>query len=187
VKSRRILVGLALLATAGMCACSASQAPNNGGPGNGQTNVPAPTAATSQGATPAAAAPSPTPSGVQDLVISSTEKGDLTAAFVAFKGISLSDIAGADPTPGTTYYAYDAATDTYWALASFTPSSTASQNVQVGFQDGGAQGMFKKVGAGAWQVQQGAIPAWCAESKFFPLPVMAVWLMPTTRPAGLGC
>jgi hypothetical protein len=183
VHSRGMLLVLALLATAGMTACSAARAPSSAGPGNGQTTAPRATAAGSQ----SAVAPSPSPTGVQNLVISSSEKGDLTAAFVALKGIPLSDIAGAGPTPGSVYYAYDPATDTYWALAGFETSSTAPFDVQVNFQDGGNMGMFRKAGAGAWQVQLGAVPPWCAESTFFPLPVLAAWSMPTSKPAGLGC
>jgi len=184
-KSRGILAGIAVLAAAGMTACSANGTPSSSGQTNVQTTTPATTA--SAAAAQSAAAPSPTPSGIQNLVISTAEKSDLASAFVALKGISLSDLSGGGPTPGSTYYAYDPATNTYWALASFEPSSAASQSVLVGFQDGGSMGMFRKTGAGSWQVELGGIPAWCAESQFFPLPVLAAWSMPTTKPAGLGC
>src|SRR5215469_2121644 len=103
VNSRGMLVGLALLATAGMSACSANRTPSNTGPGTGQTTTSAPVAAPS--ATPTA------PRRVQNLVITTAEKGDLTAAFVAVKGIPLADIAGDGPTPGSVYYAYDPAAD----------------------------------------------------------------------------
>jgi hypothetical protein len=184
VNRRGIVVGLALLATVGMTACSANRTPSGAGPTTAQTSVPAANAAASQ----SAAAPSPTPTGIQNLVISSAGKSDLTTAFVAFKGISLSDIAGGGPTAGSVYYAYDPSTDTYWALADFATSSTASMQVQVNFQDGGSIGMFRRAGAaGAWHVQLGGIPEWCSESTFFPLPVLAAWSIPTTKPAGLGC
>src|SRR5215472_6531891 len=74
VNSRVMLVGLAMLATAGMAACSANQTPNSAGPNNGQTTAPAATAAASQ----PAAVPSPAPTGIQNLVISSAGKSDLT-------------------------------------------------------------------------------------------------------------
>src|SRR5215467_16275946 len=129
VNSRRaMLISLALLATAGMSACSANRTPSNAGPPSGQATAPAATAAA---ASQSAAAPSPTPTGIQNLVISSAEKSQLTAAYVASKSISLSDLAGGGPEAGSVYYAYDPSTDTYWALASFAPSSTASLNVQV--------------------------------------------------------
>jgi hypothetical protein len=179
--SRGMLVGLALLATAGMTACSANRTPSNN-----QTAAAA-SAAASHGASPAATTPSATPTGIQNLVITSAEKSQLTAAFVALKGIPLSDVAGANPTPGSVYYAYDPATNTHWALADFETSGTAPFDVMVNFQDGGGMGMFRQTGADAWQVQLGAVPPWCAESKFFPLPVLAAWSMPTSKPAGLGC
>lgn len=182
--SRGILVGLALVATAGMTACSANRTPTSAGPGSGQTA----TASTAASQPADASSVSATAQGgVQNLVITSAEKSQLTAAFVALKGISLSDIAGAGPTAGSVYYAYDPSTDTYWALAGFETSTTAPFDVQVNFQDGGNTGMFRKAGAGAWQVQLGGVPPWCAESTFFPLPVLAAWSMPTSKPAGLGC
>ena len=176
VKCRAILVGLALMATAGMAACSANRTPGSDAPGNSQTTAPAATAAASQ----QAAAPSPTPTGIQNLVISSAEKSQLAAAYVASKSISLSDLAGGGPAAGSVYYAYDPSTDTYWALASFAPSSTASLNVQVGFQDGGSYGMYKKAGSGSWQVQQPGFPEICGEAKFFPQAVLTAWGISTS-------
>jgi len=182
VNSRAILVGLALLASAGMSACSANRTLSSTGPPAGQTTTPAATAAA---ASQSAAAPSPTPTGIQNLVISSAGKSQLTAAYVALKGISLSDIAGGGPTAGSVYYAYDPATGTYWALATFAPSSTASLNVQVGFQDGGEIGMFRKAGGGAWQAQIGEFPPYCGEVKYFPAAVLTAWSISATP--GLGC
>jgi hypothetical protein len=200
VNSRGMLVGLALLATAGMTACSATRTPGAGGPNNAQTTAPAASAAASEGASPAASAaasrgappaaatPGATPTapgGVQNLVITSAERSQLTAAFVALKGIPLTDVAGADPTPGSVYYAYVPATRTYWALAHFEPSAMAPFDVKVNFQDGGGIGMFQKTGAGAWHVQFGGVPTWCTEPKFFPLAVLAAWSR--SAPPGLTC
>jgi hypothetical protein len=100
---------------------------------------------------------------------------------------TLSNGSAATAASAAVYYAYDPATDTYWALAEFEPSATASFNVQVNFQDGGGIGMFRKAVSGDWQAQLGSVPPWCAESQFFPLPVLAAWSMPTSKPAGLGC
>jgi hypothetical protein len=102
------------------------------------------------------------------------------------RGISLSDVAGAGPTAGSVYYAYDPSTDTYWALATFAASSTASMNAQVGFQDGGGTGMFKKAGAtGAWQATRGSFPEICGEVTYFPAAVLTAWSI--SKPAGIGC
>jgi hypothetical protein len=179
-KSPGILVGLAMLATAGLAACSTNGTPSSAGPGNGQTTTVAASANANAAASQPAAAPSPTPTGIQNLVISSAEKSDLTAAYVASKSISVSDLAGGGPTAGSVYYAYDPSTDTYWALASFAPSSTASLNVQVGFQDGGSYGMYKRAGSGSWQVEQPGFPEICGEAKFFPQPVLTAWGISTS-------
>lgn len=139
-----LVVGTALLAAAGMCGCAANQTPNVTGRGNGQL---ATSAATASGpaAAPSGGAPNTTtgPSAVQNLVISSTEKSELTAAFVAYKRISLSDILGPDPMSGSVYYACDPATEIYWAMASFATSSTAS---------------FKRAGELPGWRQHGAVP-----------------------------
>lgn len=183
-----IVVSLGLMATLSMAACGASKPPNSAGGGNGHTVAPA--ASPSHSASPPAVTPSTTPDrpgGVENLVISSAGKNGLTAAYVARRGISLADIGGGGPVPGSVYYAYDRATDTYWALAVFEPSSTASLDVQVGFQDGGGIAMYRKVGAGAWQLGNPGVPAFCGEVKFFPLAVLTAWSMPTTAPPGLTC
>jgi hypothetical protein len=134
-------------------------------------------------ATPSASATGP--GGIRNLLISSAALSELTEAFVAYKGIPLSDVSGAGPVPGSVYYAYDAATDIHWALAHFEPSSKAPLNVQVSFQDGAAEAMFRKAGAGSWEVQAASEPDICAYLKFFPLAVLMAWSMSTSPPAGM--
>jgi hypothetical protein len=107
-------------------------------------------------------------------------RGQLTAAFVAYKRISPSDVAGTFPR--SVYYAYDPATGTYWALAQFRGSGTESFNVQVSFQDGGNYGMFRKTAAGTWQAQDPGFPPVCGEVKFFPHRVLKAWSLPTRPP-----
>jgi hypothetical protein len=120
-------------------------------------------------------------------MVSTHVRSELTAAYVALRGIKTSDVAGASTTPGSVYYAYDPATHTYWAQAHFEPSATASQQVQVNFQDGGSFGLFKKVGTGPWQAVIGGEPGVCAELRFFPKAVLAVWLLPTAPPQQNMC
>jgi hypothetical protein len=112
-------------------------------------------------------------------------RSELAAAYVAFRRISRSDVAGF--VPGGVYYAYDHATSTYWALASFVPSRTAPMKVLVSFQDGGDTGLFIKAGPGGWQVQRGAEPVYCVEVKFFPRAVLKAWALPTKAPRGVDC
>jgi hypothetical protein len=180
-KSRGILAGIALLAVAGVSACS-----TNGTPGSGQVTVTTTIPGTTASAAAAQSVTPSTASGIQNLAISAAGKSDLTAAYVASKGISVSDISGGGPMPGSVYYAYDPSTDTYWALADFQPSSTASQNAQVGFQDGGSYGMYRKAGSSSWQVQQPGFPPICEEVKFFPQAVLMAWSISTNLPPACG-
>jgi hypothetical protein len=186
ISSRRaMLVSLSGLATVCMAACTAHPAGNAAAnPSNGQTTTPAASAAASPPAAGSSAAPT-LQGGVQNLVISDAVRSQLTAAFVAHYGISQSDVAGTYP--GTVYYAYDPATDTYWAAAQFMPSSTAPMNVLVEFQDGGNFGMFQKSGSGPWQLSIAGDPPSCSYPKFFPQAVLMAWSLPTSIPTGLHC
>ena len=194
LNSRGLLVGLVVLTTVGVSACSANPAPGNAGTADGQT-IPAATAAVkppaaTTAASPPAGTPSATPTspeGVRDLVITSAEKSELTATYVAFRRISPSDVSGGGPVPGSVYFAYIPATYSYWALARFEPSSTASLNAQVGFQDGGNIGMFWKAGAGSWHIASGGIPTVCGELAWFPPVVLTAWALPTSPPTGMSC
>lgn len=110
---------------------------------------------------------------VQNLVATAPVKAALTTAFVSFKQIPATDISGTSP--NSVYYAYDPSTMTYWAFADFVPSSQASQQVDVGMQDGGSMGLFKMQNGGAWQVTTGSVPPICAARTFFPATVLAGW------------
>jgi hypothetical protein len=121
--------------------------------------------------------------GFQNLLATPAVQSALLAAYVAMKRIPASDVAGTRP--DSVFYGYDKATDTYWAMAGYEPSSKASQDVQVNFQDGGDFGLFKRVGAGPWQASLGGMPGICVELRFFPKPVLAAWSLPITHPAGM--
>jgi hypothetical protein len=118
-------------------------------------------------------------------MVTSAVRSQLTAAYVALRQISASDVSGTQP--NSVYYAYDQATNTYWAMADFMPAKTAPQNVLVNFQDGGSTGLYTKIGSGPRQVRHGGIPAVCVESEFFPKSVLAAWAISTNRPPGLNC
>jgi len=123
--------------------------------------------------------------GIRNLVISSAVRSELTAAYVAYRRISPSDVAGTRP--GSVHYAYDPATDTYWALANFAPSGTASLRVKVGFQDGASWGFLTKVGSGPWKAHAGGEPVVCLEVRFFPRAVLTAWSLPTDTAIVGGC
>ncbi len=115
----------------------------------------------------------------QNRVISSTERSALTAAFVAYKGISITDVLGGGPVQGSVYYAYDPATDTYWAAAYFMPSSAASPSALGALDNGGRIAMYRKAGAGVWQVQTASTSLTCEAPHFFPQAVLVAWSLPT--------
>jgi hypothetical protein len=114
--------------------------------------------------------------GIRNLTISNAVLREWTAAYAAVRRISRSDIAGTEP--DTVHYAYDQATDTYWALAEFAPSLKAPFRVLVGFQDGVSWGFFTKVGSGPWKAQIGGEPVYCLEVRFFPRAVLTAWALP---------
>jgi hypothetical protein len=180
--SRRTLASLGLLAAVGVAGCTASSTSGPAASGHGRSATPAATTAVSPGAASGSAPAGP--GGVRNLAVSRGVRSELTAAYVDYRGISLSDVAGTRP--WRVYYAYDPATGTYWAEAYFAPSSRASFQVSVGFQDGASIGLFTRAGNGSWQVQLGEEPLVCAEARFFPRAVLKAWSRPTD-PAAFGC
>jgi hypothetical protein len=186
VHSRGMLPGIGMVATICVAACSASPAPSGAVPRNHETTRPAATAAVNP--TPSAAA-SATPAaqpGVQNLVIPSAEKSELTATFAGYEATSPSGVLGGGPLPGSVYYAYDPTTGTYWALADF--ELTGGMTIPIPM-------MFRKTGTGPWLYQranfspdgtQQVVPA-CSEIQWFPPAVLMAWSMPTAPPAGVTC
>jgi hypothetical protein len=115
--------------------------------------------------------------GVQNLVVTASVLSELQAAYVAYMNFPPSDIAGT--APNGVYYAYDPATGTYWAMATFMPSTTASENTIVDMQDGGNTGMFTRTSEGAWQVVREGVPPGCGILQFYPTTVITAWALPT--------
>ena len=121
-----------------------------------------------------------TSGGAQNLVASDAVKADLTTTFVAAKQLQPADISSTEP--GSVYYAVVPATGAYWALASFLPSATASQQVLVGMQDGGRTAIFTRSSGGSWTlVSLGSVP-FCPSRTSLPADVIARWGL--TDPSG---
>jgi hypothetical protein len=180
----RVLGWLGLLATVAVAGCTATSTSSPAAPGHGRSASPAATTAVS----PAASSPAPAGTGgVRNLPVSQDVRNELTVAFVNTKGIPLSDVAGT--LPGSVYYAYDPATDTYWAEANFQASRTASQLVLTDFQDGASVGLFARAAGTGWQAEVGGAPIICAEVPFFPPAVLMAWSLPTEaeRAGSPGC
>jgi hypothetical protein len=107
----------------------------------------------------ATAAPSAKPT---NLAADAAVRQGLLAAFTAFRSnaantpgfAAIPPSAVGDITPGTLYYAFDPATGTYWAVATFSATKAASQtSAYVGFQDGGNKAVFMRPSGGPWQVK----------------------------------
>ena len=179
---RRVLGWLGLLATVAVAGCTATSTSSPATPGPGRSASPAAATAVSPGAASGSAPAGP--GSVRNLAVGRDVRDELTAAYVNFRGIPLSDVAGTRA--GSIYYAYDPATDTYWAEANFLPSRTASSKVLVGFQDGASIGLFARAARNGWQVQLGGEPVVCTEVQFFPPAVLTAWSLPTDT-AAFGC
>src|SRR5215467_2364228 len=193
--SRGTLAGVALLATVSMAACTAHPAASPGGPPATKTTSPAASApaspAATAAATPTVAAPSPTPTGVENLFITAADKGELTARFTSWFALSPSDLVGGGPLPGSAYYAYDPATKTYWALATFAPVNPDAPSYAFGsmarifsaYYGDGTQ-FFKRIGSDSlWDDEPGSCasnlgcgaPVICGELSWFPANVLTAW------------
>ncbi len=102
----------------------------------------------------------------------------LVAAYALFRDIPAGDVSVVRP--GTVRTAYDRSTKTYWATASFLPSTRASTAVLLGFQDGGSTGLFSRHGSAQWRmIGYGSQPVSCSSS--LPAAVRRSWHASTSE------
>ena len=118
--------------------------------------APSTTATTGQsGSGSSTSAPAPG-SKAQNLPVTDAIRTELVAARAAAIGVAPSNFKGL--APGTTYYAYDPSTGTYWAAAQVMPQVSAGQpdqgsdlyKAQVASQDAGSYQLFMKTSGGSW-------------------------------------
>ena len=188
----RMATALGLLAAVGVSGCTAGSASvaatasrpaspaASASPASASPASASPVSAPSRAASAPAATSSAAPGSsgeARNLIVSPAVRGALLAAYAAFKSIPVSDVRGV---PGSVYYAYQPATGTYWALATYEPASSDPETITVGFQDGGSDGFFKRTGSGPWQVSLGGEPEICTQPRYFPQPVLAVWDLSTS-------
>jgi hypothetical protein len=147
---RGAVAGSALAVALGLAGCTS-------GPGT-KPHVSGTTATSSTAhstTAPSTSAPSTTTSssttttaaGVTDEQLTATVSAQLVAAGAARNGRSASGFTGL--VPGTSYYAYDAATGDNWAGAGLEPSATTTP-AQVSVQDDGSYLLFEQPEGGAW-------------------------------------
>jgi len=102
-------------------------------------------------------------------------RSQLVAAGAALNSIPASDYTGLQP--GETYYAYDPATQTYWAGAGLVPSP-ASMQAQVSVQDDGAYLLFQRSQSGSWKaydVGLAGTPDGTACPVAVPAAILGLW------------
>jgi len=164
----RILTALLLAgATLALAACGTVSSGGSSSPSTSTTpatTMPA-TTTPSQGTTPAAA---------KNLVVNNTVRAQLLAAGAALHKLPTTDYTGL--VPKETYYAYNPATNTYWAGAGLVASKQSTQ-AQIGDQDDGAYLVFDRPAAGTWRAYDAGIPG---DSHFtcsivVPAGVLSVW------------
>ena len=112
---------------------------------------------------------------VQNLRVTLGVRQSLLRAAAAFHQLPTSDYAGLRP--GETYYAFDPATQRYYAAAGLMASST-SLPAQIGTQDDGAYNLFTRgSGTAAWSVYSdglgGVVGTHCPLS--IPAAVLEAW------------
>ncbi len=115
-------------------------------------------------------------------------RSQLVAAGAAQHHLSPSDYTGLRR--GETYYAYDAATRTYWAGASLDPSPSSTP-AEVAAQDDGAYLLFDRPQGGAWTVYDVGLagtPEGSACPITVPSAVLELWGWPSgsCRPATIS-
>jgi hypothetical protein len=165
-----VLAGLALALSA--CGTGHSSPPTSPSsttslaPTTSSTPVAATTSSTSTSAPQ-------TSSGPSNLVVTDQLRAELIAAGASFNNIPASEYSGLRP--GLTYYAYDPATETYWAGAGLVGTT---MQAQVSTQDEGAYMIFHRTGSGAWGVQAvgldgGALGACPPQTP--PPDIVALW------------
>jgi hypothetical protein len=116
------------------------------------------------------------PGGARNVTVDQPTRTELSNVYVAFTKLPAADVIG--PTAGSVYEAYDEASHSYWALASFVPAAGAPLNVDVSMQDGDNEGIFTRDPHGAWTMLRTAgIPFPCEGKTPVPDEVFAVWAM----------
>jgi len=135
------LVAVVVLGAVGLSACSAGPTRSTS-----RTTTPPTTLTPSTSAT--SLPPNTTTTPTSNLVVTDEIRSQLVAAGAALNSLPPSAYTGL--VPDETYYAYDAATATYWAGAGLVPSSSSTR-AQVSVQDDGAYLLFERPSGGTWK------------------------------------
>lgn len=144
---RLAICGAAAFAFAACGGSSPSAAPPASSPTSGMPSV-SPTQPMSSSPTPTPVmTPSSTPTAATNLTVNNQIRAELVLAGAKARGLKASDFTSLQA--GMTYYAYDPATQTYWAGGDLVPSPH-SYRAQVSSQDDGSYTLFRRSAFGAW-------------------------------------
>jgi len=142
---RHGLIAVVVAGATGLAACSA-------GPASHATATSTTTSqaltTTSQATSPTSPTTTTTSATTANLAVTDQIRTELVAAGAALNSLASSAYTGL--VPGETFYAYDAATMTYWAGAGLVPSPTSTQ-AQISAQDDGAYLLFDRPAGGSWK------------------------------------
>jgi hypothetical protein len=158
----------------------------------GPTAAPGPSASTGPSASPSTRAsagtsrPLATPTGTgaaRSLVLASSVRAQIVAAWVAGQRMEPGDVAGMQP--GSAYYGYMPSTGTYWAVASFVPTpawerkakAAPNSRVALQFQDG--PWIFSRKEGQGWRYVTDTGGTVCPPAV--PAPMLAAWALPTEQ------
>jgi hypothetical protein len=162
------VVATCALGALALTACSSGSNPPSA---SAKTTTTSTSPAATTTSTIAATTPSTTSGAPQNLPATADLKAELVGVYAAHNNIPLSQIAGT--VPGSVYYAYLPSTKTYWAIASFEPTSTSSQQTQVAMQDDGCCGIFSTQTLTSFNFVSGFLGEPCTGQ--IPAELMTLW------------
>jgi hypothetical protein len=186
MKTRRLAGALVAVGSLAVAGCSSSPAAQNT---TTSTTVPSGTTATADtGTVTTGPSTTATSSNTVNQPVTDQLRAQLVAAGAALNSIPVAQYTGL--APGLTYYAYDSATQTYWAAARLVPAPTSDPSnpsrAQVASQDDGSYYLFRQPRGGSWTAYaDGASGPGTPCPTAVPAAVAQVWGWPagSCRPA----
>ncbi len=191
-RGRAALAAAAVIGTVVLGACSAATTAPSATTRSASTSTPhrsgTATTAASSTATTSPLTTTTAALATANLVVTDEIRSELTAAGATLNSLPASAYTGLRP--GETYYAYDAATQTYWASGGLVPSASSTQ-AQISTQDDGAYLLFTRPAGGAWKayaVGLAGTPEGSPCPIAVPAAVLQLWHWPpgSCRPATIS-
>jgi hypothetical protein len=177
---RLFAVGTVFMGAFSLAACSSAASQPGAVAGSAVASAtagPVTTSSADGAAPPPSAGSGPSPTGIQNLVLTDAIRAQLVTAAATLNGLTAADYVGL--VKGESYYGFDPATNTYWAGGALDPSPS-SQQAQVSAQDDGSYFIFEEQAGGSWTAHAegmaGIAGATC--SVQIPPALVALWRWP---------